>query len=84
LPNEIVSPSCGGWPRPAELSRDALPESSSSGSDAGIQGLTYSGGCQLSCWSLPLSSSRIYLAFTKNSVWGTCPMAASVARAVTF
>ena len=51
------------WPLLAELSRDALPESSSSGFDAGIQGLTYSGGCQLPCWSLPLSSSCIYLAF---------------------
>jgi hypothetical protein len=68
LPKEMVSPSCGGWPLPAELAAEALPESSSSGFDAGIQGLTYSGGCQPPCWALPFSSSCIYLAFTMTSV----------------
>src|SRR5215831_11917752 len=44
---------------------DARPASRSSGPEAGIQGLTYSGGCQPPRWALPLSSSCIYLAFTR-------------------
>jgi len=47
--------------------------------DTGIQGLTYSGGCQPPCCALPLSSC-IYLAFTMTSVRGACP-AAAIGRA---
>jgi hypothetical protein len=53
--------------------------------EADVQGLTYSGGCQLLCRSLPLSmSSCIYLAFAVNSVRPQSSPAGAQPFAVTF
>src|SRR5262249_44597669 len=72
--NEIVSSVPDVLPPPglssglAARSAPAAP----SALDADIHGLTYSGGCQLRCCSLPLSLSCIYPAFTA-SAYVECP-----------